>query len=94
MSSWIVLILPRIEQKSLHGELDFNISVLQQSRDTQTTHIPAIRCPSDGNSGGSLPRTNQGPIGPVARNPLGDWRCGRLHGQANTRIRDTNWSRW
>jgi prepilin-type N-terminal cleavage/methylation domain-containing protein/prepilin-type processing-associated H-X9-DG protein len=51
MFSWIVLILPRIEQESLYAEFDFNVSVLQQSREPQTTHVSALHCPSDGNSG-------------------------------------------
>lgn len=47
MFSWIVLILPRIEQGNLYEQFDFKLSVLQQSDDPQATHIATLQCPSD-----------------------------------------------
>lgn len=54
MFSWIVLILPFIEQGNLHDQFDTNVTVLQQptvsnlGREPQETHLPTLQCPSDG----------------------------------------------
>jgi prepilin-type processing-associated H-X9-DG protein len=52
MFSWIVLILPQIEQAALHNAFDFDQSVLAQPGDPQARRLPALLCPSD--SGGAV----------------------------------------
>ena len=48
MMSWAVLILPFIEQKNLHDQFNFNVSVLSQSAaDPQAAQPPFLICPSD-----------------------------------------------
>ena len=47
MFSWMVLILPYLEQKALHERFDFGATVLQQPGDPQETQFPVILCPSD-----------------------------------------------
>lgn len=51
MFSWIVLILPHLEQGNLYEQFDFNLSVLQQSDEPQAAHIPTLQCPSDVSGG-------------------------------------------
>jgi prepilin-type processing-associated H-X9-DG protein len=49
MFSWIVQILPFMEQQNLHAQFNFNVSVLAQPpTDPQATHLDALLCPSDG----------------------------------------------
>jgi prepilin-type processing-associated H-X9-DG protein len=48
MFSWLVLILPFMEQKNLHDQFNFNVSVLNQSAaDPQAALPPVFLCPSD-----------------------------------------------
>jgi prepilin-type processing-associated H-X9-DG protein len=47
MMSWIVLVLPYVEQTALHAEFDFNQSVLNQAKEPQRNLPAFFRCPSD-----------------------------------------------
>jgi len=52
MFSWLVLILPQLEQQSLYAQFNFEVSVLQQSKgpqglEPQENHLPLFCCPSD-----------------------------------------------
>ena len=47
MFSWIVLILPQMEQGALHGQFDFRRSVIDQPGDPQAVHVETLLCPSD-----------------------------------------------
>lgn len=48
MFSWIVLVLPYLEQKNLHDQFNFSVSVLLQSAaDPQAAQPPVLFCPSD-----------------------------------------------
>jgi prepilin-type N-terminal cleavage/methylation domain-containing protein/prepilin-type processing-associated H-X9-DG protein len=47
MFSWIVLILPQLEQENLHSQFDFNRNVLDQPLEPQATHVVTLMCPSD-----------------------------------------------
>src|SRR5262245_12737606 len=48
MFSWVVLILPYMEQQNLHSQFNFNVSVLAQSAaDPQAAQPPVLLCPSD-----------------------------------------------
>lgn len=48
MFSWIVQILPFMEQQNLHDQFDFSVSVLSQpATDPQAAQIEALLCPSD-----------------------------------------------
>jgi prepilin-type N-terminal cleavage/methylation domain-containing protein len=50
--SWIVLILPQLEQNALHKQFDFNKSVFQQNQnEPQSTYIASLGCPSDSSVG-------------------------------------------
>ena len=51
MMSWAVLILPFIEQAPLHAQFDFNVSVLNQSKEPQSKQIAVMMCPSDETKG-------------------------------------------
>ncbi|MHC4178283.1 MAG: DUF1559 family PulG-like putative transporter, partial [Planctomycetota bacterium] len=46
MFSWVVLILPQIELKSLNAEFDSRVSVLSQRTEPQATHLAPLLCPS------------------------------------------------
>jgi prepilin-type N-terminal cleavage/methylation domain-containing protein/prepilin-type processing-associated H-X9-DG protein len=48
MFSWLVLILPQVEQQQLWQQFDFQKSVLDQAGDPQATPLPVTLCPSDG----------------------------------------------
>lgn len=48
--SWIVQILPFIEEQPLYDEFDPTKSVLDQPRDPQAAKIPMLICPSDTNT--------------------------------------------
>lgn len=50
MFSWIVMILPQIDQSTLYDQFDFNGTVLNQGQNPQAQQLPTLRCPSD--SGG------------------------------------------
>jgi prepilin-type processing-associated H-X9-DG protein len=47
MFSWVVLLLPFIEETSLHGQFDFSRSILQQKTEPQEHAIPTLLCPTD-----------------------------------------------
>jgi prepilin-type N-terminal cleavage/methylation domain-containing protein/prepilin-type processing-associated H-X9-DG protein len=47
MLSWIVLVLPYMEEQSLYDQFDFRLSVLDQRLEPQATMVPALLCPSD-----------------------------------------------
>jgi prepilin-type N-terminal cleavage/methylation domain-containing protein/prepilin-type processing-associated H-X9-DG protein len=47
MFSWIVLILPQLEQGNLHAKFDFNVDILNQPNEPQATPLKTITCPSD-----------------------------------------------
>ena len=49
--SWIVLILPQIEQRPLHDQFDFQRSVFDQQQDPQAVHMESLLCPSDSAGG-------------------------------------------
>lgn len=51
MMSWIVLVLPYVEQTALHSEFDFNQSVLNQPKEPQRNQPAQFRCPSDQSKG-------------------------------------------
>jgi prepilin-type N-terminal cleavage/methylation domain-containing protein/prepilin-type processing-associated H-X9-DG protein len=51
MFSWITLILPQIEQPSLHRQFNFEKSVLDQPGDPQAVQPPMLLCPSDSSRG-------------------------------------------
>ena len=47
MFSWAVLILPQLDQATLHDRFDFDVSVLQQPSDPQAEFPASMLCPSD-----------------------------------------------
>jgi prepilin-type processing-associated H-X9-DG protein len=47
MFSWIVLILPYLEEDELYSQFDFEKTVLQQDSDAQARHLSVLMCPSD-----------------------------------------------
>jgi len=49
--SWIVLILPFMEQQAIHDAYDFNGNAFNQSQDPQRILIETLICPSDYNRG-------------------------------------------
>ena len=49
--SWIVLILPQLEQGPLYDQFDFRRSVFDQRQDPQAMHISSLLCPSDSAGG-------------------------------------------
>ncbi len=51
MFSWVVQILPYIEQQALYDRFDLERSVLDQPGEPQATMLDSLRCPSDGSSG-------------------------------------------
>jgi prepilin-type N-terminal cleavage/methylation domain-containing protein/prepilin-type processing-associated H-X9-DG protein len=52
MFSWIVLILPFVEQKNLHEQFNFNVSAVNQpSTDPQAALPTVLVCPSDAAKG-------------------------------------------
>ncbi len=46
MFSWIVLVLPFIEQEALHDQFDFKETILDQPNEPQATQLAALLCPS------------------------------------------------
>jgi prepilin-type N-terminal cleavage/methylation domain-containing protein len=42
MMSWIVLVLPYVEQTALHSEFDFNQSVLNQAKEPQRNRVSPL----------------------------------------------------
>ena len=51
MLSWIVLVLPFLEEQPLYEQFDLSRSVLDQPLEPQATMVPALLCPSDGAAG-------------------------------------------
>jgi prepilin-type N-terminal cleavage/methylation domain-containing protein/prepilin-type processing-associated H-X9-DG protein len=51
MFSWIVLVLPFLEEKRLAESFNMNVSNLEQTGDPGSRNLPSLLCPSDGNSG-------------------------------------------
>lgn len=47
MFSWVVLLLPHMEETTLYDEFDQSKSVLQQASNPQEKMIPTLLCPSD-----------------------------------------------
>jgi prepilin-type processing-associated H-X9-DG protein len=45
--SWVVLLLPFIEQQNLHSAFDLSKTVFEQDRNPQAEFIDALLCPSD-----------------------------------------------
>jgi prepilin-type N-terminal cleavage/methylation domain-containing protein/prepilin-type processing-associated H-X9-DG protein len=45
--SWLVLILPQMEQVALHDQFDFRLTVFQQVRQPQAARLATLVCPSD-----------------------------------------------
>ncbi len=46
MFSWVVLILPQLEQGNLHDQFDFSVSVLEQPEEPQANTLKSMLCPS------------------------------------------------
>jgi prepilin-type N-terminal cleavage/methylation domain-containing protein len=51
MISWIVLVLPFMEEQSLYQRFDLSQSVLNQTSDPQATPLKTLICPSDETEG-------------------------------------------
>lgn len=51
MFSWVILILPYIEERQLYEQLDLSKSILTQSGGPQSTFISTLICPSDSAQG-------------------------------------------
>jgi prepilin-type N-terminal cleavage/methylation domain-containing protein/prepilin-type processing-associated H-X9-DG protein len=51
MISWVVLVLPFMEEQSLYQQFDLSQSVLTQNGDPQTTPVKTMICPSDETEG-------------------------------------------
>jgi prepilin-type N-terminal cleavage/methylation domain-containing protein/prepilin-type processing-associated H-X9-DG protein len=47
MFSWIVQILPQLEEQSLYQRFDLSKTVLEQQSEPQAERIPVLLCPSD-----------------------------------------------
>jgi prepilin-type N-terminal cleavage/methylation domain-containing protein/prepilin-type processing-associated H-X9-DG protein len=47
MFSWAVLLLPYLEEASLHDRFDFTKTVLEQANEPQRTQLTVYMCPSD-----------------------------------------------
>jgi prepilin-type N-terminal cleavage/methylation domain-containing protein/prepilin-type processing-associated H-X9-DG protein len=54
--SWVVMILPNIEQQALKDRFEMNKTVFQQTYDPQASPIPVMSCPGD--NGGDRVFTN------------------------------------
>ena len=67
--SWIVLILPQIEEQAIYDEFDFNVGIFDQPETPHAYVIENLICPSDRSSGrifetASLSRNQQPPVPP------------------------------
>ncbi len=47
MFSWLVLVLPQIDQQALHDQFDFDVDIFHQRGEPFAAHIPTLTCPSD-----------------------------------------------
>ncbi len=54
MISWVVLVLPFMEEQSLYNRFDLTQSVLNQNSEPQATPINTMFCPSDDAAGAVL----------------------------------------
>ena len=45
--SWIVLLLPQLEQQNLYDRFNFSKTVFEQENNPQATHLSVLSCPSD-----------------------------------------------
>jgi prepilin-type processing-associated H-X9-DG protein len=52
MFSWVVQILPYIEQQALYDQFDMDRSVLDQQNEPQSIIFDSVTCPSDGSTAG------------------------------------------
>jgi prepilin-type N-terminal cleavage/methylation domain-containing protein/prepilin-type processing-associated H-X9-DG protein len=50
MFSWIVQVLPFMEEKALHESIDMQVSILEQPQEPGSRLIASLLCPSDVNS--------------------------------------------
>jgi prepilin-type N-terminal cleavage/methylation domain-containing protein/prepilin-type processing-associated H-X9-DG protein len=48
MFSWVVLLLPFLEERSLYSQFDMSRSILDQKSEPQERAIPTLLCPTDG----------------------------------------------
>ena len=48
-TSWVVDILPYMEEEQLYEDFDFSQTVFRQKKEPQSQSLAALRCPSDGN---------------------------------------------
>jgi prepilin-type N-terminal cleavage/methylation domain-containing protein/prepilin-type processing-associated H-X9-DG protein len=51
MHSWVVQILPFIEESPLYSQFDIRRSIFRQSQNPQSTQIASLLCPSDDSQG-------------------------------------------
>jgi hypothetical protein len=49
--SWVVMILPQIEQQNLYDQFNCNVDVFNQPNEPQATHLALLNCPSDNAKG-------------------------------------------
>jgi len=47
MFSWVVQVLPYMEEGNLYSQFEFDRTVLEQSNEPQETHLSTMLCPSD-----------------------------------------------
>ena len=47
MFSWAVLLLPYLEEQSLHDQFNFDVSILAQTQNPQETFVKTYLCPSE-----------------------------------------------
>ena len=47
MFSWVVFILPFIEEQNLYDEIDFTQTIMNQPNEPQAVVLPLLQCPSD-----------------------------------------------
>ena len=51
MFSWVVLLLPHMDQQPLYDQFDFDVGILLQTGEPFAAHISTLSCPSDGSVG-------------------------------------------
>jgi prepilin-type N-terminal cleavage/methylation domain-containing protein len=49
--SWVVMLLPQIEQQNLYNQFDFGTTIFQQTQEPQATPLSIMQCPSDQSRG-------------------------------------------
>jgi prepilin-type N-terminal cleavage/methylation domain-containing protein/prepilin-type processing-associated H-X9-DG protein len=65
--SWVVMLLPHIEQAALAAKFDESKKVFYQTGAPQSTRLPALVCPSDDSQGISLQQPNASQITEFAK---------------------------